>query len=293
MSKLLDEALLTGFLEAARAGSLGAAAKNLRRSQPLLTNHIRRLEDVVGCQLFERSPRGVSLTPEGYEFLPFATRIMALSDEAARRVGRPAGRRPGQIRIRLSEDLVGEQVMKSLLSSAPRPGSLDIEVMQAGEEPSPRDFETGEVDMFFGDPSPTLSAALPACRVVKTRLIWAASAKFSVRARPLPLALDPNVCSWRARIAEVLDRQLIDWFVAVETGSLSALQSAARSELALIACLAPSLCEGLVPLDHRDHGLPEPPEVEIAQYRRAAERHGAEMEALESRIWSLITGPGG
>jgi len=289
MSRLLDETMLTGFLEAARTGSLGAAAKKLGRSQPLLTHYIRRLEDILGCTLFERTSRGVSLTAEGQELLPYVQRLVAVSDDAMRRLGRHSRERGGQIRIRLSEDLAGESLLRALTENVLLPDRVDLEVLSAGQVPPLQDFESGEVDLFLGDPSPALSAVLKPVTVLKTRLVWAASPRFQMSRSPLPLAMYPEDCSWRAAIAEAFDSQLIAWCVAVETSSLSALHAAARSGIAMIGCLGLSLGEGLVVLDHEAHELPQPPEIEIAHYRSVRRRPAPQLEMLETCLWGLIS----
>ena len=53
------------FYHAARYGNLTQAAELLLSSQPNVTRSIRRLEEQLGVRLFERSNRGVRLTPEG------------------------------------------------------------------------------------------------------------------------------------------------------------------------------------------------------------------------------------
>ena len=53
------------FYTVAKLGSFTRAANALMSSQPNLTRTIRNLESVLGCTLFVRSNRGVSLTPEG------------------------------------------------------------------------------------------------------------------------------------------------------------------------------------------------------------------------------------
>ena len=53
------------FYEVARCGSFTRAANALHSSQPNVTRTVRRLEAALGCRLFERSNRGVQLTPEG------------------------------------------------------------------------------------------------------------------------------------------------------------------------------------------------------------------------------------
>ncbi|GJF27908.1 LysR family transcriptional regulator [Kitasatospora sp. NE20-6] len=58
----LDLGLLRTFLAVHRAGSLTAAARVLRLSQPTVTAQIRALEQQTGHPLFERLPRGVAPT---------------------------------------------------------------------------------------------------------------------------------------------------------------------------------------------------------------------------------------
>jgi DNA-binding transcriptional LysR family regulator len=57
--------LLQTFLEVADAGQISEAARRLHLSQPAVTGQIRRLESNLERTLFIRTPRGVTLTPEG------------------------------------------------------------------------------------------------------------------------------------------------------------------------------------------------------------------------------------
>ncbi|MDO7732803.1 MAG: LysR family transcriptional regulator, partial [Paracoccaceae bacterium] len=50
------------FLETAQLGSLSAAARVLRISQPAASKTIRELEDILGRALFDRAARRLSLT---------------------------------------------------------------------------------------------------------------------------------------------------------------------------------------------------------------------------------------
>lgn len=53
------------FYYVAKLGSLTAAAEQLYLTQPNVTKTIQRLEEQLGCTLFARTRRGVSLTNEG------------------------------------------------------------------------------------------------------------------------------------------------------------------------------------------------------------------------------------
>lgn len=78
----LELADLRVFVTAAAVGSLSAAARELRVTQPSLSERLRRLERLVGQPLLHRSSRGVSLTPAGQRLLPHAERCLALANHA-------------------------------------------------------------------------------------------------------------------------------------------------------------------------------------------------------------------
>lgn len=67
-------------LKVEECGSISTAAAELYLSQPRLSEIIRNLESELGIRIFNRSPRGVSVTPDGAEFLGYARQI---TDQAA------------------------------------------------------------------------------------------------------------------------------------------------------------------------------------------------------------------
>lgn len=56
--------------------SLNEAAKKLFISQPSLSNAIHALEEEVGIEIFYRSKSGITLTPEGTEFIGYARQVV-------------------------------------------------------------------------------------------------------------------------------------------------------------------------------------------------------------------------
>lgn len=60
------------FLVTAEEGSLSAAARALRLAQPTLGRQVEALETELGVALFERSGRGLRLSPAGHELLEHA-----------------------------------------------------------------------------------------------------------------------------------------------------------------------------------------------------------------------------
>ena len=60
----------------ANAGSMSEAARNLFISQPSLSAAIKELEEETGLELFHRTNRGISLTPDGEEFIGYARQVV-------------------------------------------------------------------------------------------------------------------------------------------------------------------------------------------------------------------------
>ncbi len=76
------------FYAVANTGNISKAAKELYISQPAISKSIQKLEENVGIKLFERSSRGVSLTPEGellYTHVKSAFETLALGEDKLRR----------------------------------------------------------------------------------------------------------------------------------------------------------------------------------------------------------------
>ena len=68
-------------VEVAKHGSLSKAAEELLIAQPNISRSIKELEADLGITIFARSAKGVTLTPEGEEFIGYAKNILRQIDE--------------------------------------------------------------------------------------------------------------------------------------------------------------------------------------------------------------------
>lgn len=59
----------------AEAKSMNEAARKLFISQPSLSASIKELEEEIGVEIFRRTNRGISVTPEGEEFIGYARQV--------------------------------------------------------------------------------------------------------------------------------------------------------------------------------------------------------------------------
>jgi LysR family transcriptional regulator, low CO2-responsive transcriptional regulator len=86
---------LTAFLAVIRGGSVTTAADELMVTQPSVSSAIAALGRELGCELFERSGRGIRLTEAGSAFVPYATDVIGLLS-----AGRQAAREAAEVSAR-------------------------------------------------------------------------------------------------------------------------------------------------------------------------------------------------
>lgn len=87
------------FCTVAAERSFSKAARKLRRTQPAVSQAIRRLEQAAGERLIDRSSRDGTLTDAGTLLLDYGTRLLHLADEATQAVGALREVRKGKILI--------------------------------------------------------------------------------------------------------------------------------------------------------------------------------------------------
>jgi DNA-binding transcriptional LysR family regulator len=72
------------FIGVAETASVAGAARMLNIAQSAITKSILELEETLGVRLFERSARGMVLTPDGHRFLASARKVLAAVTDATR-----------------------------------------------------------------------------------------------------------------------------------------------------------------------------------------------------------------
>ena len=87
------------FVTVAEELHFGKAALRLHMTQPPLSQTIQALEQLLGATLFERSRRGVALTPAGIALLPEARRLLAQAQELPQLVQRAAAGEVGRLAL--------------------------------------------------------------------------------------------------------------------------------------------------------------------------------------------------
>lgn len=121
---------LTHFVAIAEAGSYRAAAERIFIAQPALSISIRKLEQALNVQLFQRGARGVTLTPGGQAFLVEARRSLLHAEQAQQAARLAALGQWGVVRLGFVGSAVYRLLPKSLPNFIAQHPGVTLELME-------------------------------------------------------------------------------------------------------------------------------------------------------------------
>lgn len=99
----MDLTQLETFLAVAEERSFSRAAQRLHRTQPAVSQAIRKLEASIGELLFDRAARDGSLTAAGVLLRDYALRLLALRREASSALGELKNLERGRLQLAANE----------------------------------------------------------------------------------------------------------------------------------------------------------------------------------------------
>lgn len=151
----MEHTALRIFATVAREGSLSRASQRLHLTQPALSLQLKALQERLGVRLFERTPRGMRLTPDGAALLPLADRVLA----AQREFDGAAQRLRQQVRGELAIGTILDPeftrlgaFLRELVESAPHVQTTLRQGM-SGEVLQRLDAGEHDVGYYLGDPN--------------------------------------------------------------------------------------------------------------------------------------------
>ncbi|MFE6281904.1 LysR substrate-binding domain-containing protein [Streptomyces sp. NPDC057877] len=256
---MYDPSHLRTFLAVAQTLSFTQAARRLGLRQSTVSQHVRRLEDATGRQLFSRDTHSVELTEDGEAMLGFARRILAVHEQASAFF--TGTRLRGRLRFGASEDFVLTRLPEILEGFRHDHPEVDLELTVELSGTLHEMLAAGKLDLVLAKRRPQD----PLGELVwHDRLVWIGAQRLRLDAdRPVPLIVYPPPGITRALALEALQRQGRSWRIACTSGSLNGLIAAARAGLGVMAHSRGFIPPGLVRVPDR-FGLPELGQVDFA-----------------------------
>ncbi len=239
----LDTTTLRSFLAVAEQGGVTRAASTLNLTQSAVSMQLKRLEEMLGIALLDRTGRRVALTAPGEQLLSYARRMIALNDEVVGRL--TEDHYEGELTLGVPHDIVYPvvpRVLKSFNTLFPR---VKVQLRSSSTVKLREALARGEVDLILttetrlGEGGETLTE-MPLCWVGgREAAVW--------KARPLRLAFC-KYCIFKPIVLRALDRAGIDWDMAVDSDDDRSVEALISADLAVGALLEDSTPPHLAPL---------------------------------------------
>ncbi|WP_181166713.1 LysR substrate-binding domain-containing protein [Mesorhizobium sp. B2-5-4] len=273
MIRNLDTSLVRTFVTVADKASMTAAANALHLTQGAVSQQVKRLEETLGCSLFERDRRGLRLTHSGERLFDKARRLLSLNDEIwTDMMGSAVA---GQVRIGVPYDLVGTLLAPVLKTYAEAYPQVEISLVCASSPELAAALAAGTIDLAVIEErvGPTSGECLAI-----DRLVWVGARGGAARAkRPLPVSIVADTCAFRPVVLSALNEHGLEWRSVFENGNIDATTATVRSDLAVTTWLASTVPPDLDILPF-DAGLPPLPNFAINLH---LPRHGVGPSAQE------------
>jgi DNA-binding transcriptional LysR family regulator len=274
----LESDLLRIFVAVAQAGNVTHAGEKLGRTQSAVSMQVRKLEEAVGLALFERGPRGVTLTMEGERLLPYARRIVGLVDEttAAMRT-LPLD---GPVRVGIPEEYNQTVLPGALAAFAETNPGTEVTVFCGYTAQQMEALEADELDLavifeWDGGISGELLAIDPT--------VWVTSLTHNLHLeRPVPVAFYRRSVWCREFAQRSLERHSISYRVAYTSDTSGGLRSAVASGLAIAPLARSNIPPGARELTAAD-GFP-PVDSSRVVLKRNPRRGGPAIDGMADMV---------
>ena len=140
---------LRTFVTVAREGSITRASELLFLSQPAVSAHIKAMEDELGLVLFERTPRGMSLTAGGTKLLAKAEQMIALHRDLVDEAKRIKGGVSGKVRLGVNRSTSAQVLGKLLAGLSETSPDLEVALDYGSSAEILRSIRSGALDAGF------------------------------------------------------------------------------------------------------------------------------------------------
>lgn len=265
----LDPSLLRAFVAVVDAGTFSRAARRLNRTQSTLSMQIKRLEELVDADLFDRGSRPPTLTPAGEKLVSYARELVSLNDTALEDIR--SGQVSGQVRLGLMEDIATTRLAPLLGRFHKDHPDVLVEV-ETGLTSEFIDMLGSRFDILV---IMTGRDFIGGDLLYRGKTVWGAAPGFDPHAHQvLPVALSRHGCLFRTWATAALDRSGRRWHTGLVSTSVGAVTAAVRAGWCVSVFKDVTLPDDLSILGASD-GLPALPDFEIRLLRAPSAGRGA------------------
>ncbi|WMJ69506.1 LysR substrate-binding domain-containing protein [Stenotrophomonas sp. 24(2023)] len=278
---LFDLDLLRALVMVADCGSFTTAATRLHSTQSTVSQKIRRLEDLAGHRLLERSHRDVQPTDAGHTLLGYARRMLDLNEELLQALA--GATVETAVRIGVPEDFVNPQTTGMLAAFSHRHRQVKLEISSGLSRDLAHGFDHGELDLVLVKQRRN---SRPAVHCRHEPMHWIDSQRSAcLRLDPLPLVMFPPRGLYRDEMIQAVEALGLRWRIAFTSSSLSGIQGAVADGIGISLLPRRAVGAGHRIIDGQ-RGLPVVDTYEIGLLHRPDA--GDAVRALATALWGQV-----
>ena len=150
----MDLLQLEHFLAVAEEGNFTRAAERVGRTQPAVSQSVKKLEDEIGPPIFARDCPGLTITDDGRIVMDDTSRQVRLRDDAVRQLAALHNLSSGQLSIAAHESAAVYLLPDPLREYLQRFPHVKVGIYQCRLEDIPRQVMDREVDVGFVKEAP-------------------------------------------------------------------------------------------------------------------------------------------
>ena len=133
----------------AETKNISAAAEQLKISQPALSSHLKKLENLLGTVLFDRTKQPLEITEAGKVFLDYTMKYQALNREFLQQIADIEDLKAGKITIGGAASFNISYLPKTVAEFTQRYSGIDIEIIDGNIPEITNKALNGQVDIFI------------------------------------------------------------------------------------------------------------------------------------------------
>lgn len=252
---IVDIDAARAFLAVVKNGGVTAAARDVGRTPAALSMQLKKLEETLEAQLFERSVRGMRLTPDGRRFEEHARALMTAHQAALDAFRGPS--LTGHVRIGLVDEFGDLRLSQLLGAFAETHPDVCVTVELATSFDIAARLAADALDLGVLVPGGDAPWMERDQLLYEEPLVWVGlKGGAAARRSPIPLAAARQGCAWRRMALDGLDRAGVDYRVAYASNNPAGQLAAVSADLAISLTPQSTIKPGLVVLGAGD-GLPE------------------------------------
>jgi DNA-binding transcriptional LysR family regulator len=238
--------------------SFTRAAQSLGVTQPAVSAQIKRLQMMLGVDLFDKSAPGVTLTANGEVIVNYARRMLALNDQMldATTHGGAATR----LRVGIAVDYFEGVVLDVLAAFRVKHAELRMQIFAANSAALLRDLRRGDYDLVVAA-SESEQPESEHRRWLEPSAWGAASPIIAEGDGPVPLLVIGESSLSRRLSVAALEQAGVDYEIIYVGGSFGGLVEAAKAGLGVVCWARRLLREAGVTIIESSRKLPSVPAV--------------------------------